>query len=115
MDVTVLTAILRVLGAAESSLVIGYPMLIAASGLWNRVRLVWLSSVVSIVGYSLLALDTKLRLAASSSNHHPDIILAALALTGLVIAQQVRRIRALTAATDPESDEPRRDATGLAA
>jgi serine/threonine-protein kinase len=104
---TFLTAILRILGAAESSLVIGYPMLIAASGLWNRVRLVWTTTGLSVLGYGLLALDTKLRLAASNSNHHPDIILAALALTGLVITQQVRRIRALTAAAEPPIDGPR--------
>jgi serine/threonine-protein kinase len=104
VDVTFLTAILRVLGATVSSLVIGYPMLIAASGLWNRGRLVWTTTGLSVLGYGLLALDMKLRLAASSSNHHPDIILAGLALTGLVIAQQVRRIRALAAANDPSRD-----------
>ena len=84
-------------------------MLIAASGLWNRVRLVWLTTALSMLGYWLLAIDAWLRNAPRDSNHHPDIVLAGLAVTGLVIAQQVRRIRAL----DRERAGPRR-ATGLA-
>jgi serine/threonine-protein kinase len=101
LDVAMLTLLLRILGASDSSLVIGFPMLIAASGLWNRVRLVWLTTVVSMSGYSLMAFDAWLRDAPRDSNHHPDIILAGLAVTGLVVAQQVRRIRALTAAARP--------------
>jgi serine/threonine-protein kinase len=101
IDVTLLTAILRILGAANSSLVIGFTMLIAASGLWHRVRLVWLTTGLSMIGYSLLAVDAYLRNIRYDDNHHPDIVLAGLAVTGLVIAQQVRRIRALSAARGP--------------
>ncbi len=101
LDVACLTAILKILGAVDSSLVVGYPILIASSGLWNRVRLVWFTTKLSILGYSVLAFDTWVHGAPHISNHHPDIILAGLAVTGLVIAQQVRRIRALTAATAP--------------
>ena len=78
-------------------------MLIAASGLWNRVRLVRLATVVSMVGYTLLVTDLLLRDVPRGSNHHPDIVLMGLALTGLVIAQQVRRIRSLTAANQPSN------------
>ena len=105
LDVAMLTILLRILGAAESSLVIGFPMLIAASGLWNRVRLVWLTTAVSMLGYLVLAVDAWLRDAARDANHHPDIVLAGLAVTGLVVAQQVRRIRALTTAGHP-AEEP---------
>jgi serine/threonine-protein kinase len=101
LDVAMLTLLLRILGACNSSLVIGFPMLITASGLWNRVRLVWLTMGVSMFGYSLLAVDAWMRNAPRDSNHHPDIILAGLAVTGLVVAQQVRRIRAFTAASQP--------------
>jgi serine/threonine-protein kinase len=101
LDVAFLTAILKILGAVDSSLIIGFPILIASSGLWNRVRLVWFTTTLSILGYSALAFDTWVHGAPHVSNHHPDIILAGLAVTGLVIAQQVRRIRALTAATEP--------------
>ena len=109
LDVAMLTVILRILGAADSSLIIGFPMLIAASGLWNRVRLVWLTTAVSMLGYPVLAIDAWLRDAPRDSNHHPDIILAGLAVTGLVVAQQVRRIRAFgrERAGRTKSDEPR--------
>ena len=110
LDVAILAAILRILGAADSSLIVGFPMLIAASGLWNRVRLVWLTTVLSMLGYLILAIDVWLRDAPRDSNHHPDIVLAGLAVTGLVIAQQVRRIRALSGGTSgrpPKSDPPR--------
>jgi len=101
LDVAFLTAILKILGAVDSSLIIGFPILIASSGLWNRVRMVWFTTTLSILGYSALAADAWVHGAPHISNHHPDIILAGLAVTGLVIAQQVRRIRALTAATEP--------------
>ena len=61
LDVAMLTILLRILGAADSSLIIGYPMLIAASGLWNQVRLVRFTTVVSMLGYTLLATDVLLR------------------------------------------------------
>jgi hypothetical protein len=107
LDVAILAAILRILGAADSSLIVGFPMLIAASGLWNRVRLVWLTTVLSMTGYGILAIDAWLRDAPRDSNHHPDIVLAGLAVTGLVITQQVRRIRALSAARERGIEEPR--------
>jgi serine/threonine-protein kinase len=106
LDIAMLTLLLRILGAADSSLVMGFPMLIAAAGLWNRVRLVWITTAASILGYSALALDAWLRAAPRNSNHHPDIILTELAVTGLIVAQQVRRIRALTAAGQPVTGSP---------
>jgi serine/threonine-protein kinase len=106
LDVTLLTAILKILGAADSSLIVGFPMLIAASGLWNRVRMVWLTTALSMAGYAFLAFDVWFKNARHDSNHHPDIILTGLAITGLVIAQQVRRFRALTAANEPSRHHP---------
>ena len=107
LDVAILAAILRILGAADSSLIVGFPMLIAASGLWNRVRLVWLTTALSMLGYLILATDAWLRDAPRDRNDHPDIVLAGLAVTGLVIAQQLRRIRALSAAKEPANEERR--------
>ena len=94
-------------GAADSSLIVGFPMLIAASGLWNRVRLVWLTTALSMLGYLILATDAWLRDAPRDRNDHPDIVLAGLAVTGLVIAQQLRRIRALSTAGEPGIEERR--------
>jgi serine/threonine protein kinase len=114
LDVAFLTAILKILGAADSSLIVGFPILIASSGLWNRVRLVWFTTTLSILGYTALAVDAWMRGAPRVSNHHPDIILAGLAVTGLVIAQQVRRIRALTAAREPAASHAREGQTQTA-
>jgi serine/threonine-protein kinase len=96
VDVAVLTAMLRLLDAAASPLVVGYPLLIAASGLWSKVRLVWLTTGLSMAGYALLALDAWRRAAASDGNHHPNILLATMVVMGLVIAQQVRRLAVLS-------------------
>jgi len=114
LDVAFLTAILKILGAVDSSLIIGFPILIASSGLWNRVRMVWFTTTLSILGYSALATDAWLHGAPHVTNHHPDIILAGLAVTGLVIAQQVRRIHALTAAREPSASHAREGQTQTA-
>jgi serine/threonine-protein kinase len=99
-DITLVTAMLWLLRAPASSLIGAYPLLIAASGLWSRVRLVWLTTALSIIGYSALALDAFLRGVRVDSNHHPNIVIAVLAVTGFVVDLQVRRIRALSAASD---------------
>jgi serine/threonine-protein kinase len=49
-----------------------------------------------MLGYATLACDAAHRGAAVDANHHPDIVLAALAVTGFVVAHQVKRIWALS-------------------
>ena len=58
IDVALLTGILRLLHAVYSSLVLGYALVIAASGLWNRIRLVWFTTAISMLGYGVLAFET---------------------------------------------------------
>jgi serine/threonine-protein kinase len=99
-DVVLLTAMLRLLDATTDALIVGYPLLIAASGLWYRVRLVWLTTAWAVAGYASLALDAFLRGVSSDSNHHPNIVMAALAVTGFVVAHQVKRIWALSSYYD---------------
>ncbi len=95
LDVAMLTAALRVLDAVTSSLVIGYPLLITVSGLWQRVRLVWLTTCLCLVGYAALACEARLRDAGLDPNHYPNVQLLILALNGFIVAQQIRRSRAL--------------------
>jgi len=85
-------AIVRV----ETTLLVGYPLLIAASGLWWRVSLVWITTALAIGAYGWLYIDAALhwqggRLVWISSPdlRHPNIFLAALLLTGYVVARQV--------------------------
>ena len=42
---------LLVADGAASPLVVGYPLLIAASGLWYRVRFVWFVTALSLISY----------------------------------------------------------------
>ncbi len=94
-DVIMLTVILKILGAVESSLVGGFGLLITLSGLWSSLGLVWFTTALSMIGYAWLALD-------SHSTHvwehyqFPNAFLAALAVTGFVVARQVRRLASLS-------------------
>jgi serine/threonine-protein kinase len=86
----------------KTMLLVGYPLLIAASGLWWRVHLVWITTIMAMGTFAGLYLDAALRwedggLAVRPS---PDLIYhniftAGLALTGLVVARQVKRILAI--------------------
>jgi len=87
----------------ETTLLVGYPLLIAASGLWWRVRLVWITTVLATLAYVWLFIDAALvrrgghlALVPSPDLQHPDIFVAGLLLTGYVVARQVRRILLLS-------------------
>jgi serine/threonine-protein kinase len=101
VDVALLTGILGLLGAVASSLILGYALLIAASGLWNRIRLVWFTTAMSMFGYAVLVCINWLRDGPVDSNHYPNIILPGLVVLGFLIGQQVRRIRALSPTDSP--------------
>ncbi|AGA25450.1 serine/threonine-protein kinase [Singulisphaera acidiphila] len=96
-DITLVTVLLKVLDALQSTLLVGYPLLIAASGLWSRTRLVWFTTVLAEIGYLLLFLDHWHNPGwASSRAQYPNIFMAALAVTGFVVARQVKRMWALS-------------------
>jgi serine/threonine-protein kinase len=101
VDVLLLTALLIIDSGQTSPLVIGYPLLVAASGLWFRVRLVWFTTLVAEVAYAALVLDYVLRGLPEHSildfhlNHHV-IFMVGLAVLGFVMAYQVQRVRALS-------------------
>jgi serine/threonine protein kinase len=87
----------------ETTLLVGYPLLIAASGLWWRVNLVWITTALAMAAYVGLYVEAALgwRDGGFSWNpspdlQHPNIFLAALFLTGYVVARQVRRILLLS-------------------
>ncbi len=105
IDVALLTAILGLLGAVNSSLVLGYALLIAASGLWNRIRVVWFTTAISMLGYGALAFDTWRRGGLTDSNHYPNVILPVLVVLGFLNGQQVRRIRALSPVKPPDDPD----------
>ena len=96
-DIILLTTMLKMLGAMETTLVVGYPLFIAASGLWYRVRLVWLTTALAMASYGLLVLDKLTFDPTWRSAQFPNIFLAALAVNGFVVARQVKRLCALSA------------------
>lgn len=101
-DIMFLTVELKLLDRFESTLLVGYPLLIAASGLWWRVRLVWITTMLAIAAYGVLYLDSSLSWEAGVLHwrepeqlRYANIFMAGLFLTGYIVARQVRRILAL--------------------
>ena len=95
----------------ETTLLVGYPLLIAASGLWWRVHLVWITTIMALAAFAGLYVDAALwwrdnHLAWRPSPDllHPNIFAAGLALTGYVVARQVNRILALGRYYEHRSD-----------
>ena len=87
----------------ETTLLVGYPLLIAASGLWWRLKLVWITALMTMLAYCWIYIDAALwwkegRLVWRPSPDllHPNIFLAGLFLTGYVVLRQVKRILALS-------------------
>jgi serine/threonine-protein kinase len=92
------------------TLLVGYPILIAASGLWFSVRLVTVSTAASILSYVILlairddvlvhendALALQIgRDELTTPWHYSLIFIAALAIVGFMVAFQVQRVRTLT-------------------
>jgi serine/threonine-protein kinase len=95
LDVAALTTLLSLLEGIESALVLAYPLLIAVSGLWSSVGLVWLATFASMGGYLLLWRASAARQEIAKP-HYGDVVLATLLVTGAVVAHQVRRVRALS-------------------
>jgi serine/threonine-protein kinase len=94
IDVALLTILLGCLDAAKTAMVLGYALLIAISGLWSRVRLVWLTTALCIAGYATLVLGAH-AWTTRTKNHDPNVVIAILLVLGHVIAVQVERAGAL--------------------
>jgi serine/threonine-protein kinase len=100
-DLLCLTLALQLLGGEESSLLVGYPLMIAASGLWFRVSLVWFTTGLAVGCYLLLYAQSAIHWSrpfptwARDTLSYANVYVAALVLTGFVVARQVKRILAL--------------------
>jgi eukaryotic-like serine/threonine-protein kinase len=93
VDAALLTLALAIIEAPHGPLLIGYPLLVAASGLFFRVRLVWFMTFASLVGYAALVW---LRPEEIGPPHHAIIFAAVLAVLGFIVAYQVHRVRVLS-------------------
>ena len=101
-DLIFLTMALKLLNRAESTLLIGYPLMIAASGLWFRINMVWYTTALAVACYLTLYFDSAVdwsqpfpTWAKQDDLQYPNIYIAGLVLTGFVVARQVKRTLAL--------------------
>ena len=95
-DAVFLTLSVWILDGVGGSMVIGYPLLVAAAGLWFRVSLVWLATGLAEVGYCLLVLDAWRTGTLWAQSHRPNVVIAAIAVAGFMVARQVKRFLVLS-------------------
>ncbi len=92
VDVTWFTVILFLAESPLGPLLIGYPLLVTASGLFFRVRLVIITTISSAVAYVVLM---SLRPAEIGEPQYFAIYLCGLVVVGFTVGSQVRRVRQL--------------------
>jgi hypothetical protein len=108
-DLVLLTAVLVVADGPKSPLVVGYFLLIALATLRFDLRLVQVTTLGAMAGYLFLLgyakwfADRDLRV----PRYHQAIMLVALALTGIVLGQVIRRVRRLAEEYAAETANPK--------
>jgi serine/threonine-protein kinase len=95
-DVTLYTVVVLINHGLSTSLVAGYFLLVAASGLWFREHLVWITTGLAVLGYGTLVLEAGLVQETIESPYRHVVFAATLAVSGLITGYQVRRVRALS-------------------
>jgi serine/threonine protein kinase len=93
LDVAFFTLILHVDDAFVSPLIVGYPLLVAASGLWFRVTLVWFTTAIAALSFAVLM---ALNWDAVIDAHKYVMFLVVVVVLGFIVAYQVHRVRALS-------------------
>jgi serine/threonine-protein kinase len=101
LDSLALFTVLRLGYGAISSLVVGYPLIIVASGLWFRVRFVWFITFLSLLSYGVLVIDfyywrPELHEGTYAGFDRHVIFALAMLLTGSVVAYLVQQVRTLS-------------------
>lgn len=96
-DAILLTIMLYISSIAPDAdplgpLVIGYPLLVIASGLFTRERLVWFTTAISTVSYLILPLCVPQE---RTPIHYPIIFCVVLLLIGFIVSHLVHRLRVL--------------------
>lgn len=100
-DVLLFTAVLIVvetLGSEDQDglMLIGYPLLIAGSGLWFQVPLVWFTTAMAELGFGVLLWVAAPVQLFHRQPHHPILVAVCLAVLGFIVAHQVQRVRVLS-------------------
>jgi serine/threonine-protein kinase len=96
LDVVGLTWLLTLAENEGGPLVIGYALIVALSGLWFRLHLVWITTALCEVAYAVVVLKEYALTGEIQSRHWTITFAVLLALLGAVIAWQVQRIHFLS-------------------
>ena len=101
LDSVLFLAVLLTADGAASPLIIGYPLLIVASGLWFRVRFVAFMAVLSLVSYGVLVIDfyyyhPELQKNFDAEINRHVIFAVGLAIMAMAVAYLVHRVRMLS-------------------
>jgi serine/threonine-protein kinase len=100
IDVALLTLILCMAEPPRGLLLIGYPALVAASGMFVRVRLVVFTTIATVIGFLTFAFVQPLEVEKS---HFAVFYVLGVVVIGCLVSAQVRRIRALSRYYEVES------------
>ena len=92
-DAALLAILLSIAEGPLGPLLIGYPTLIVASGLFFRVRLVVFETITCLLSFATLCW---LRPELTEQRHYPLIFAAVLSVIGFVVGYQVFRVRVLS-------------------
>ncbi|QDV50583.1 serine/threonine protein kinase [Gimesia fumaroli] len=92
-DVSLLTGLLILADSPIGILLIGYPMLIVSAGLFFYVRLVYFTTVLSLLAFAVLVL---VRPELTGLWQYPVIYGMVLAILGMITAFQIYRVRVLS-------------------
>jgi len=92
-DPILLLIVLRLAPPSIGTILVGYPVLVAASGLWFDVRLVAISTAACMISYIAVLFRTD---EVTTPWHYPLIFIAALAVIGFMVGFQVHRVRTLS-------------------
>ncbi len=95
-DVALLTFLLILTSYQQGPMLVGYPVLVACSGLWFRVRLVWFTTAASLAAYGVILAFPNANSKVEWQPHEHVVFLVALIVIGFGVASQVKRVRALS-------------------
>ena len=102
LDCVLLLTMLLLGNGALSPLLVGYPLLVAGSGLWFRVRFVWFMTALALVSYAILVLDfyrwrpAEFRAAYDPGPTHHVMFALALVVLACIVSYLVHRVRVLS-------------------
>jgi serine/threonine-protein kinase len=96
VDIFIFSLVLMARGAETGPLIIGYPILVAMSGLWFLVPVVWFTTIAAEIGVVMLLPYWHGWKYLQENPHHPILVMGMIAVLGMVMAYQVQRVRSLS-------------------